>query len=142
MGVFDWIKQTAQKAWDWTKQTAGKAAEFVKKVPEYVNTGAAWLNKNVIQPGADLLKDVPIIGEKAALIKRGGQALENLTGMAAGKQPFSLKAALGGVQDVAAGAPAAVDVAKEAIGNPETRKRIFETVGQGDLVDKIRRRVM
>lgn len=87
---------------DWIKQTASNVGKFVQdKVIKPVSSGVGWVNQNIVQPAANALKDLPVIGSVAQAVGQGGNAAQNLSEMAAGKRKFNVGEALGSAKQIA-----------------------------------------
>jgi len=105
MGAFDWLTQGIAKAGDWLRQN----------VANPVSRGLGWVNQNVVQPVAGALKNLPGIGTVAQAAGQAGNAVQNLSEMAAGKRKFNVGEALGNVQQAA-------DSGREIYGAMKKRK--------------------
>lgn len=99
---------------DWIKQTASNVGRFVRdKVISPISTGVSWVNQNVVQPAANVLRNVPGVGQVAALAGQAGNAAQNLGEMAAGKRKFDFQEALGAAKDINQGGRAVYDAIKK-----------------------------
>lgn len=77
MGFGDWLKQSFGKVNDWWNQN----------VSQPWHKAIEWTNQKIIQPGAQVLKNVPIIGGIAEGAGTIGNAVESLSAQNVGKKP-------------------------------------------------------
>lgn len=99
---------------DWLKQAFSNAGAWVRdKVITPVSKGIEWTNQKIVQPAANALKNLPVIGTVASAVGQAGNAAQNLSQMATGKRKFDVGEALGNVNDVGAGGKAVYDAVKK-----------------------------
>lgn len=80
MAVVDWLKQAWRKMVDWDRKTTKPLSDI-----------AGWTNKVIVQPTADALKDVPVIGKPAQTFGSGFGSIDRALEMRSGKRKWDTR---------------------------------------------------